>query len=80
MNELVEAFERLRKERDSYKRVLMEVAEHIDWDQQDASRFYIGEDAAEMVLLALDFDHNEGQCNEAVAKHVTSLRTRRVDK
>lgn len=56
------------------RKLLMEVADSIDWDQQFSSQFLIGEDAAESVLMYLDFDFNEGQCNEAVAKHLASLK------
>lgn len=44
------------------------IAASIDWDQQDASRYYIGEDAAEDVLRRLGFPWESGICNESVEK------------
>ena len=49
---------------------LKKLALGIDWDQQNASCYYIGEDAAETILMRLNFDFNEGICNEAVEKFV----------
>lgn len=54
--------------------ILKEVALHIDWDQQDCSRYYIGEDAAQGVLMAFKFDWELGISNESVEhffKHIS---------
>lgn len=48
--------------------LLKEVALAIDWDEQNASRYYIGEDAAQSILARLDFPWEEGICNESVEK------------
>jgi hypothetical protein len=53
---------------DDSKRLLREVALAIDWDEQNASRFYIGEDAATAVLARLGFDWDMGLNNESVEK------------
>lgn len=48
--------------------VLKRVALSIDWDEQNASRFYIGEDAAASVLWEFGFPWERGVCNEEVEK------------
>lgn len=47
---------------------LARVVDSIDWDQQDASCYYIGEDAAESALAMLGFPWENGVCNEAVSE------------
>lgn len=60
--------------------ILSIVAKGIDWDQQDASRYYIGEDAAETVLLFLDFPHENGISNEAIDAYLNSPQVTNEEK
>lgn len=43
-------------------------------DEQDASRYLIGEDAAQHVLIRLGFDFEEGISNESVAKFIAQTK------
>lgn len=55
------------------KKVMVSIVAAIDWDFQDCSRYFIGEDAAESLLSDLGFSWEDGVCNETVLKFLKTL-------
>lgn len=55
------------------REALIEMLKHIDWNQQYASTYSIGEDAAQEGLMCLGFDFEMGISNESVDAFLTAL-------